>query len=67
MSTQVIVFIKYIVAILLLATVCLLPGYLAAKTEKDKTDTVRIRIGSWLLGWTAIGWLWALFKSTKNK
>lgn len=66
MTTQPIVFIKYIVAILLLAFVILMPAYLARQTGKDKTDTVRIRIGSWLLGWTVIAWLWSLFKSTQK-
>ena len=66
MTTQTIVFIKYIIAILLLAFVILLPAYLATQTGKDKTDTTRIRIGSWLLGWTGIGWLWSLFKSTQK-
>ena len=66
MTTQTIVFIKYIVAILLLAFVILMPAYLARQTGKDKTDTVRIRIGSWLLGWTVIAWLWSLFKSTQK-
>jgi len=66
MSHQTIVFIKYFVAILLLAFVILLPAYLARQTSKDKTDTVRIRIASWLLGWTGIAWLWSLFKSTQK-
>ena len=64
MTTQTIVLIKYIVAILLLAFVVLLPAYLARQTSKDKTDMARVRIASWLLGWTGIAWLWALFKST---
>ena len=66
MNVHTIVFIKYVLAALLLAFVILLPAYLAVQTGKDKTDSVRIRIGSWLLGWTGIAWLWALFKSTKK-
>ena len=66
MSTQLIIFVKYIIAILLLGIVIFLPAYLACKTDKDKTNTARIRIGSWLLGWTGIGWLWSLFKSTQK-
>jgi len=56
--------IKYIIAILLLAFVICLPAYLARQSELDKTDMVRTRIASWLLGWTFIAWLWSLFRST---
>ena len=66
MSTQTVIFIKYAIAILLLALVVLLPAYLAQVTGKDKTDMARIRIGSWLLGWTVIAWFWSLFKSTEK-
>jgi hypothetical protein len=66
MSIQTIVFIKYVVAILLLGFVVCLPAYLAQQTKKDKTDMARIRIASWLLGWTFIAWLWSLFKSTQK-
>ena len=61
-----IIFIKYIIAVLLLALIILMPAYLARQTDKDKTDMTRIRIGSWLLGWTVIGWLWSLFKSSRK-
>ena len=66
MNAQVIIFIKYIIAIALIAAIVFAPAYLAQQTKKDKTDMARIRIGSWLLGWSIIGWLWALFKSTKK-
>ena len=66
MNAQVIIFIKYIIAIALIAAIVFAPAYLAQQTKKDKTDMARIRIGSWLFGWSIIGWLWALFKSTKK-
>ena len=61
-----IIFIKYVLAVLLLACVILLPAYLARKTDKEKTDMARVRIAGWLLGWTFIAWLWALFKSARK-
>ena len=61
-----IVYIKYIIAILLLALVITMPAYLARQSELDKTDMTRTRIASWLLGWTIIAWLWSLFRSTKK-
>ena len=66
MYTNVIIFIKYIVAIILIAAIVCAPAYLAKQTKKDKSNMARIRIGSWLLGWSVIGWIWALFESTKK-
>jgi len=59
-----IIVIKYIVAICLLAFVFLMPAYLARQSGQDKTNMVRTRIASWVLGWTAIAWLWSLFHAT---
>ena len=66
MTIQTVIFIKYIVAILLIAAVVLAPAYFAQQTQKDKTDMTRIRIGSWLLGWSVVAWIWALFKSVQK-
>lgn len=66
MNMNVIIFIKYILAIILIAAIICAPAYLACQTKKDKTDTTRIRIGSWLLGWSVIGWIWALFESIRK-
>lgn len=66
MSMNIVIFVKYIVAIWLIVVVLSAPAYLAQQTKKDKTDMTRIRIGSWLLGWSVIAWIWALFESTKK-
>jgi len=66
MNINVIIFIKYTIAIVLIAAIVCAPAYLAQQTKKDKTDMTRIRIGSWLLGWSVIAWIWALFESTKK-
>ena len=59
MNMDMVVLVKYVVAIVLIAVVILAPAYLAQQTKKDKTDMTRIRIGSWLLCWSVIGWIWA--------
>jgi len=59
------VVVKYIIAICLLALVICMPAYLAQQSGLDKTNMTRVRIGSWLLGWTLIAWIWSLFRSTK--
>lgn len=61
-----VVYIKYIIAILLLCLVIFMPAYLARQSGLDKTNMTRTRIANWLLGWTIIGWLWALFRSTSK-
>lgn len=66
MSMNIVIFLKYIIAIWLIAVVLSAPAYIAQQTKKDKTDMVRIRIGSWLLGWSVIAWVWALFESTRK-
>jgi len=52
--------VKYIVAAICLVLVILAPAYLAAQTKKGKADAMRVRVASWLFGWTGIGWLLAL-------
>lgn len=56
-----ILIIKYIVAALVMLAIILAPAYLAAKNGKDKFISLRVRVASWVFGWTGIGWLLALF------
>lgn len=57
---------KYVVAGAIVVAVALAPSYLARQTKKDKYDIVKIRIASWLFGWTGVGWLWALWWATRK-
>lgn len=57
---------KYTAAAALLFLIVMAPAYLARQTKKDKTNMGMVRLASWTLGWTLIGWLWALFKSTRK-
>ncbi len=61
-----ILIIKYIVAVIALVAIILAPAYLAAKNDKGKADAMRIRVASWVFGWTGIGWLLALFWAVKK-
>ena len=58
--------IKYIVAVVTLGAIILAPAYLAAKSEKPKAVAMRIRVASWVFGWTGIGWLLALIWAVKK-
>ncbi|MBO7509328.1 MAG: superinfection immunity protein [Alphaproteobacteria bacterium] len=66
MDAQTILTIKYIAAAGVLVIIMLAPAYLAAKNGKDKFMALRIRVASWVFGWTGIGWLLALFWAVKK-
>ncbi|MFQ6695707.1 MAG: superinfection immunity protein [Alphaproteobacteria bacterium] len=42
------------------------PTYLAIINNSSKYDRMRVRVGSWMFGWTFVGWLFALFVSAKK-
>jgi hypothetical protein len=58
--------IKYIALIGIFVCIVLTPAYLACVNKTQKYDMMRIRVGSWLFGWSFIGWLFALFLSAKK-
>ena len=66
LSPEHILIIKYLVATITLVAIILAPAYLAAKNDKAKAIAMRIRIASWVFGWTGIGWLLALFWAVKK-
>ena len=65
-TAEQILIIKYIVAVIALVAIILAPAYLAAKNDKDKIIAMRVRVASWVFGWTGIGWLLALFWAVKK-
>ena len=66
MGINILLTLKYIIAICLLICILLAPAYLAAANEKSKNDSMRVRCGAWLFGWSFVGWFFALFISTKK-
>ena len=65
-DVHMILIVKYIVAAILLVCIMMAPAYLAAQNKKDKFVSMRIRVASWLFGWTGVGWLIALFWAIKK-
>ncbi len=59
-------YLKYAMAAVVVITIILAPAWLARQTKKDKTKMVWVRIYSWLLGWTGVGWLAALYIAVKE-
>lgn len=64
--TDILLVIKYAVAIMIVLTIILTPAWLARQTGKNKQDMILVRLASWIFGWTGIGWLWSLFWSAKK-
>ncbi|MFA7188184.1 MAG: superinfection immunity protein [Alphaproteobacteria bacterium] len=58
--------IKYILAVLLIFAIMMAPAWFASQTKKGKVDNAIIRSASWLLGWTGVGWIFALFWAVKK-
>ncbi len=65
-DSETILIIKYVAATAVLVAIMLAPAYLAAQNKKGKIDAMRIRVASWVFGWTGIGWLLALFWAIKK-
>lgn len=66
LSGEFLLVIKYFVVVCILVCLMLTPAYLAAANEKSKYDNMRARVGSWLFGWSIVGWIFALFVSVKK-
>ena len=64
--SEVLLIIKYVAVIGILVCLILTPAYLAAANDRSKYDRMRARVGSWLFGWSFIGWIFALFVSAKK-
>ena len=65
-TNDILLIMKYIVAIALFACFVLPSAYLAAANDKSKYDRMRTRMGSLMFGWSFIGWIFALFISAKK-
>lgn len=66
MPFDILLVIKYAIAIMILIVIVLAPAWLARQTSKSKQDMILVRLASWIFGWTGIGWLWSLFWSAKK-
>lgn len=65
-GVNILLVLKYAVAVFVLICLIMAPAYLAIVNDSSKYDRMRVRVGSWMFGWTFIGWLFALFVSTKK-
>lgn len=58
---NILIAIKFLVCVALVIGVVLAPAYLARVNGKKKYDMVFVRMSSWVMGWTGVGWLLGLF------
>ena len=66
MMPNIMLVVKHICMVGILICIILTPAYLACANDRKKDDLARIRGGSWLFGWTFVGWVFALFLSAKK-
>ncbi len=57
---------KYIIGTMIVISIICAPAWVARQTDKGKQDMHIVRTGSWLFGWSIIGWFYALFIGTKK-
>jgi len=63
---DIILTVKYIMAGAIVWCVWMFPAYLARQNGIDGLNGARIRLASWLFGWTVIGWMFALWLAAKK-
>jgi hypothetical protein len=64
--TTILLFAKYAVCVLILIAIILAPAWIARQNGKGKPDMHAVRLGSWVFGWSIIGWLWSVFWATRK-
>ena len=63
---NILLILKYAAVIFIFVCLIMTPAYLAIINNSSKYDRMRVRVGSWMFGWTFVGWLFALFVSAKK-
>ena len=63
---NILLILKYAAVIFIFVCLIMTPAYLAIINDSSKYDRMRVRVGSWMFGWTFVGWLFALFVSAKK-
>lgn len=63
---MVLLVVKYAICVLLLLGVILAPSWIARQNGKGKPQMQAIRLGSWVFGWSIVGWFWALYWAVRK-
>ena len=65
-TATIILTIKYILATSIFVGIVCAPAWIARQTDKNKQDMSLVRLGSWLFGWSIVGWFYALVVGTRK-
>ena len=57
---------KYVACAVIAIGIFFAPAWIARQNGRGKPQMHAVRLGSWIFGWSIIGWLWALFWATKK-
>ena len=66
LTNDILYLLKYILVVCIFVCIVLAPAYLACANDASKDNRMRARVGSWLFGWSFVGWIFALFASAKK-
>lgn len=65
-TAEIILYIKYVLCILIAIGIFMAPAWVARQNGKGKPDMHAVRLGSWVFGWSIVGWLWSLFWAVRK-
>lgn len=64
--SEILLIAKYAACILVLLGLILAPAWVARQNGKGKPAMHAVRLGSWVFGWSLIGWIYALYQAIKK-
>ena len=64
--SEILLIAKYAACVLVLLGLILAPAWVARQNGKDKPAMQAVRLGSWVFGWSLIGWIYALYQAIKK-
>ncbi len=65
-TAEIILYVKYVLCILITIGIFMAPAWVARQNGKGKPDMHAVRLGSWVFGWSIVGWLWSLFWAVRK-
>lgn len=66
MNIDILQTLKYAAGIMIVWCIVMTPAYLARQSGRNKHDMMRVRVASWLFGWSGLGWFFALILGAKK-
>lgn len=64
--SEILFVVKYAACVMVLMGIILAPAWVARQNGKGKPAMQAVRLGSWVFGWSIIGWIYALYQAVKK-